>query len=296
MGFAPRAPLWKVDVVKAAPTSPPQPPKTEDRRRPSNPPREATPERIARPPPGNAEIRVPKAAELIAETLRRRIVLGELLAGDALPSEAEMMAQFHVSRASLREAFRILEAETLIEVKRGANGGARIKVPQDEAAAKSVGLLLQMRGATLKEVLQARLIIEPSLMRSLAEIRTEDDLRALREHLEWEEAHLADFNVFALATAELHRILVQRAGNVPLALMVGMLDDIFRRHVTHFVSRARPDQLELNKLALESHRVLYDMILHRNPDGAEASWRYHMHRVKDVVLSELGEATVLDLY
>jgi len=243
-----------------------------------------------------AEIRVPKAAELIAETLRRRIVLGELKAGDALPSEADMMTEFSVSRASLREAFRVLEAEALIEVKRGAHGGARIKLPKDETAAKSVGLLLQMRGATLKEVLQARLIIEPSLMRSLAEIRTDEDLEVLYKHLQWERDHLSDFKVFALATAELHQILVQRAGNVPLALMVGMLDDIFRRHVTHFVARARPDQLELNKAALDSHTVLVEMIAARNAEGAEAAWRYHMHRVKDIVLSELGEATVLDLY
>lgn len=262
----------------------------------NGPARDASlPARVTASPP-NREIRVPKTAELIAETIRRRIVLGELKAGDALPSEADMMVEFNVSRASLREAFRVLEAEALIEVKRGARGGARIRLPQDEAAARSVGLLLQMRGATLKEVLQARLIIEPSLMRSLAETRTDEDLAILRQHLELEAANLAEFSTFALATAELHRILVERAGNVTLGLMLGMLDDIFRRHVTHFVARARADQLELNRTALESHKVLYGMLEQRNPDGAEAAWRYHMHRVKDIVLSELGEATVLDLY
>ncbi|MCC7268521.1 MAG: FadR family transcriptional regulator [Caulobacteraceae bacterium] len=262
----------------------------------SAPIRDVQPVARAAPAAPNREIRVPKAAELIAETLRRRIVLGELKAGDALPSEADMMVEFNVSRASLREAFRVLEAETLIEVKRGARGGARIRLPQDEAAAKSVGLVLQMRGATLREVLQARLIIEPSLMRAFAETRTDEDLAVLRQHLDWEAANLAEFSTFALATAELHRILVERAGNVTLGLMLGMLDDIFRRHVTHFVARARADQLELNRAALESHKVLYGMLEQRNPDGAEAAWRYHMHRVKDIVLSELGGATVLDLY
>lgn len=274
----------------------PRPPEKRTASADGGPARDVSPSARAGSAAPNREIRVPKAAELIAETIRRRIVLGELKAGNALPSEADMMVEFNVSRASLREAFRVLEAEALIEVKRGARGGARIRLPQDEAAAKSVGLLLQMRGATLKEVLQARLIIEPSLMRSLAETRTDEDLAILRQHLEWEAANLAEFGVFALATAELHRILVERAGNVTLGLMLGMLDDIFRRHVTHFVARARPDQLELNRIALESHKVLYGMLEQRNPDGAEAAWRYHMHRVKDIVLSELGEATVLDLY
>ncbi len=241
-------------------------------------------------------IRVPKAAEIIAERLRRRIVLGELKAGDALPAEAEMMNEFSVSRSSLREAFRVLEAESLIEVKRGAGGGARIKLPRDEIAAKSVGLLLQIRGASLKEVLESRLIIEPPLMRTLAAHRTDEDLKALRAHLVRERDNIANFKVFALATAELHRILMQRAGNIVLALMTGMLDEIFRRHVTHFVARAREDQLELNHIALTNHTLLIDMIEARNAEAAEAVWRQHMQQLKDIVLGELGEASVLDLY
>ncbi len=241
-------------------------------------------------------IRVPKAAELISEKLRRRIVLGELKAGDALPSEADMMSEFNVSRSSLREAFRVLEAESLIEVKRGAHGGARIRLPSDEIAAKSIGSLLQIRGATLKEVLEARLIIEPPLMRALAESRTEDDLEALRAHLDRERENIENFNVFALATAELHRILMQQAGNTVLTLMTGMLDEIFRRHATHFVARAREDQLELNRTALANHTMLIEMINARNAEAAEAVWRQHMQRLKDIVLGELGEASILDLY
>ncbi len=247
-------------------------------------------------PKAQQSIRVPKAAELISEKLRRRIVLGDLKAGDALPSETEMMSEFNVSRASLREAFRVLEAEALIEVKRGARGGARIKLPSDEIAAKSIGLLLQIRGATLKEVLDARLIIEPPLMRDLANGRTDDDLKALRDHLAWEQKNISDFRVFALATAELHRILMQRAGNVVIALMTGMLDEIFRRHATHFVARARADQLELNNRALVNHTLLVDMIEARNAEAAEAVWRQHMQGLKEVLLEELGETTILDLY
>lgn len=241
-------------------------------------------------------IRVPKTAELIAEKLRRRIVLGELKAGDALPAEPEMMNEFNVSRSSLREAFRVLEAESLIEVKRGVHGGARIKLPKDEIAAKSIGLLLQIRGASLKEVLKARLIIEPPLMRELAETRSESCLEILREHLVYEAENIDEFKVFALATAELHRILMQQAGNVVLSLMTGMLDEIFRRHVTHFIAGARDDQLELNKVALTNHTLLIDMIEARNGEAAELVWRQHMQRLMDVVLGELGETSILDLY
>jgi len=241
-------------------------------------------------------IRVPKAAELIAEKLRRRIVLGELSPGDSLLSEAEMMVEFNVSRASLREAFRILEAESLIEVKRGAHGGARIRLPTDEAAAKTIGALLQIRGATLEEILEALLIIEPPLMNALASRRTNEDLAAFRAHLDHERRLLADFPRFGEATTELHRILAQRSKNVVLALVLGMLDEIFRRHSPYFVARARPDQLELNERGLANHVALIDMIAAGNGAAAEAVWRQHMQTVKQVVLSEMSGTTVLDLY
>ena len=51
---------------------------------------------------------VPKIAEVIAEGIRRQIVRQELVEGDTLPPEAELLEQFGISRPTLREAFRIL--------------------------------------------------------------------------------------------------------------------------------------------------------------------------------------------
>ncbi len=74
-------------------------------------------------------VRVPKTAELVAQHLRRLIVRGEIAEGESLPAEAELRAQFGVSRPILREAFRVLESESLIVVRRGARGGAIVRLP-----------------------------------------------------------------------------------------------------------------------------------------------------------------------
>ena len=71
-------------------------------------------------------VRVPKTAELVAGQIRRQIIRGDIEEGDALLPESELMSQFGVSRPTLREAFRILESESLITVTRGARGGARL--------------------------------------------------------------------------------------------------------------------------------------------------------------------------
>lgn len=75
------------------------------------------------------EIRVPKTAELVAAEIRGGILNGSLRPGDRLPAENSLMSRFGVSRPSLREALRLLEAEELIDIRRGAQGGAVVRRP-----------------------------------------------------------------------------------------------------------------------------------------------------------------------
>jgi len=246
--------------------------------------------------PEQSPVHVPKAAELIADSIRRQITLGKLREGEPLPAESKLMTQFGVSRPTLREAFRILETDGLILVRRGAGGGARVRLPQDSTAARTFGMLLQIRGATLQEVLQTRTIIEPPLASQLAINRTNADVETLRAHIALERESIEDFEKFGMATAMLHELLVKHAGNTVLALMVGMLDDIFRRHVRKFVARARADQLILNKRALANHTHLVERVEAFDAIGAETVWRRHMEQLCEIVTAELGKTTVLDLY
>src|ERR1700744_2579056 len=136
-------------------------------------------------------VRAPKAGELIATHLRRQIVRGELRPGETLPAESPLMEQYGVSRPTLREAFRILEAETFTSVPRGSAGGARVGAPDASVAARYVGLLLQMQGATINDVYEARMISEPPCARLLAEKRTDPDLAKLTQVVDELKAEVA---------------------------------------------------------------------------------------------------------
>jgi DNA-binding transcriptional MocR family regulator len=75
-------------------------------------------------------MRVPKAAEVVAANLRRQIVLGEVAAGDYLPSQAQLMRRFGVSRPTLREALahmrgRIIGPHPLGSTPREPSNGSR---------------------------------------------------------------------------------------------------------------------------------------------------------------------------
>ena len=92
-------------------------------------------------------LREPKMADRVAQVLRRMFVRGEIAEGTMLPSESELMERFGVSRPTLREAFRVLESEGLIEVHRGVRGGARVSRPQRQTLARYAGLIMEYEGS-----------------------------------------------------------------------------------------------------------------------------------------------------
>src|SRR3954454_1177452 len=76
-----------------------------------------------------APITVARASSSIADQIRAAIVGGRLNQGERLPPERELAEQFGVSRVTVRDALRALEAMGLIEVRVGARGGAYVTVP-----------------------------------------------------------------------------------------------------------------------------------------------------------------------
>jgi DNA-binding FadR family transcriptional regulator len=242
-------------------------------------------------------VRVPKAGAIIAEQIRRQIVTGDLREGDGFPPEATLMEQFDVSRPTLREAFRILESESLISVRRG-RGGARVRLPDIAVVSRNVGALLQLRRATISDVYESRVIIEPQLVARLAVSRTPENVRALRQALERQAAVLHDDERFVLATADFHRLLAELSSNQTLNLLTAMLDEILRLHATSAVEsqRDRFDQTELNKTALRAETKLVSLIEAGEAEKAETMWRRHLVAVGKVTLSQFGQTTVLDLY
>jgi DNA-binding FadR family transcriptional regulator len=91
----------------------------------------------------------------IADELRSLIVSGELSEGDSLGHEPDLVERFGVSRPSLREALRILEAEGLVTVVRGVRGGVVVHAPDQRMTARTAALVLQARNVPLADVFEA---------------------------------------------------------------------------------------------------------------------------------------------
>src|SRR5690349_12292270 len=124
---------------------------------------------MAEPRAGRSPVR--EKPQMIADELRALIVGGELSEGDSLGHEPDLVERFGVSRPSLREALRILEAEGLITVVRGALGGVVVHEPNERMTARTAALVLQARNVPLADVYDARTLIEPTAVRVVAGAR-----------------------------------------------------------------------------------------------------------------------------
>jgi len=249
-------------------------------------------------------IRAAKTGEMIAAYLRSRIVRGELAEGESLPSEVELMRQFDVSRPTLREAFRILETESLIAIKRGSRG-ARITAPKAEVAARYVGLLMQTSGTTLADVYEARSLIEPAAAALLAQRRTPQDLADLAMCIDELEALVssgrapADVAAWTRGAQRFHDLVMERAGNRTLAIQSMVLREVVETHLL-LATRDSADAVttvsRFSKL-IRSYRKLLALVQAGDDVGAQKHWQAHMEAAARALLpGPLKSATVLDLF
>ena len=241
-------------------------------------------------------LHVPKMAEVIVSRLRRQIVRGELTEGEALPSEHELQARFGVSRPTLREAFRILEAESLIAVRRGAHGGALVRVPTTEVAARYTAFVLEHRGTTLADLYEARIVIEPAAVGLLAAKRTDHDLFRLREALAEHDALVDQPHRSIRTHTAFHALLIELTGNRTLDVLAGMIQRIIERaNWKHVESDAGSlAHLQASHRGLRAHHRVVDFIEARDEVGSTGLWRKHLSEARDYLL-RADIKTVLDL-
>jgi len=236
-----------------------------------------------------SEGRGQKAASRIATYFRRAIVTGNLRPGDRLLSERELGEQFSVSRPTLREAMRLLETESLIEISRGQHGGAKVKSLDVSVTARQVGMFLQHEGTTLADVYQARAFLEPPAAGLLAAAPQRQVMDQLRQNVVEAKRALEqdDANALAEALSDFSEILIDKAGNNTLSLMCRLLRDIVRRQQKHLTvsTYSRKGVEKMHWLNIRAREKVIELIESGKSEEAERFWRLHLVESAKVSLS-----------
>ena len=162
------------------------------------------------------------------------ILSGHLKVGDKLPPQRELVEMFQTSRASLREALRVLEQKGLIDIKLGVSGGAVIKAVDTEPVTESLALLIQRGKVSLVELAEFREGVEGSVAALAARRATREEVRELRDLLETAREQVSrgvdGWEKFCEVDNAIHVAIANASGNAVYGFVLRIVHDNIQRY------------------------------------------------------------------
>jgi GntR family transcriptional regulator, transcriptional repressor for pyruvate dehydrogenase complex len=230
---------------------------------------------VAPPRTSTNRVVVPKAARIVADALRERILTNEVATGSHLPSAEDLLAEFGVSRATLREALNVLESEGLVRLRRGPGGGAIVTAPDGLAITRSLDSLLRFEGTTVEQVMEVRLVVDPLAARLAAVNATPDDLARLATSVEHQRRPdvVAAHELWFQENLHFHWAIAAASHN-PL---VRVLSESLHNIVLTGGMPVEFDESE-RRGSVADHAAIHERIAAHDPDGAAERVREHLER------------------
>lgn len=215
----------------------------------------------------------------VAEQLQAHI-LNQLKPGDMLPPERELVRRFGVSRSSIRDAIRSLEAVGLLEPRQGI--GTVVRDLSNEAVVTPVaGVLLQKQKA-INELLDVRMIIEPALARRAALHATPEQLAEMQAILDQQEQKVRRGEVATEEDSAFHYTIALAATNsVMLKLMHVLMDSLREMRERSLQVGGRQGK------SLAGHRRILAALKQGDAAAAEAAMRRHLSEIEKIILEML---------
>ena len=222
-------------------------------------------------------VSIGRISEVIVEQVRLLIRQGQLSAGDRLPSERELCERFGVSRVTVREALRVLEANGLVEIRVGARGGAFVTAPSSRLVGEGISDLITLASLTGVEVTEARMVFELGIVPLVCERATKEDIDALYEICDRSSAALEGDAYPLELSAEWHTRYAQAAHNRAVAMLVESLHG----PLIMSLERAREVAPMHGRHGVEEHRQLVDAIAKGSVKKATQLMRTHLERTAE---------------
>lgn len=237
-------------------------------------------------------IRSNKASDLIVSQIRKQILTGNLMPGDRLPSERLLMEDFNVSKQTLREALRVLEFLGLVEIKKGATGGACIAEIESQTALDILANYLYFKNLSMQNLSDVRKIIEPHAAAVAAKTMTDEELDELKRLIDSSKEHYTSGKVQEEPfnnELDFHCVIANSTKNPLLMLIVEFVESLMSDQKTTI-------KLDKPFLAsvIEAHERIYHAIANRDDELAQKEMARHISDVEDA-LEKLEKKAIGDI-
>jgi GntR family transcriptional repressor for pyruvate dehydrogenase complex len=215
-----------------------------------------------------------RVSQVIVEQIRLLLKEERLKPGDRLPSERELCVHFGVSRVTVREALRILEASGLVEIRVGARGGAFVTTPTSARVGAGLADLLSLSPLTAAEVTEARLVFELGIVPLIIERATEEDLAALRAMCDEHAEALEQGRYSMELSADFHVRVAACTHNAAIEMLV----QSFHGPLLMSLREAQTVEPLMGRRGSKEHRAFVDAVTERDLEAATATMRTHLER------------------
>lgn len=235
-----------------------------------------------------APVQTRRASDEIIGQIRGQLEQGRLKPGDRLPPERELAETFRVSRNTVREAVRTLENNGLLELRKGATGGAFVTDHGGMAIVSAFGDLFALGVFRPEHLAEARTIVGTSAARLACERASDEELAGLADCVERAVAagRSGDIETRSAANFEFHRLLAEASGNPILVILTEAISEINKR----FAERAGPPP---NRQILPSRKRLMKQLLARDAEGAVAEIAVQIKAVERFYSKAIGRRNAL---
>jgi GntR family transcriptional regulator, transcriptional repressor for pyruvate dehydrogenase complex len=220
-----------------------------------------------------------RVSQAIVEQVKLLLRQGRLKPGDRLPSERELCERFGVSRVTVREALRVLEAGGLIDIRVGARGGAFITSPTSQQIGEGLADLLNLSPLTAIDVTEARQVFELGIVPLVVDRATDEDIAALRDMVRVHQAALDRGEYVMSMSADFHVRVAACTHNPAIEMLV----QSFHGPLLMSLLTAQVVEPLMGHRGSEEHSAFVDAIASRDVEWARSIMREHLQRTADRV-------------
>jgi len=226
-----------------------------------------------------------RAYEVVLAAVEEQIITGKLRAGDRLPAERELATQLSVSRASVREAVRALEALGIVRsgVGQGPEGGTFLTSGSSSALTRLLRLHIGLATFPMPDAIEARVMLERWSARLAAQFASPVEVDAMR-------ATLAAMAVPGIGRAEFNELdtrfhvqIADAGHNRLVADMTTAIRDAMRTWIMHSFEEMEEFDEYVEELR-DQHAAVLEAISERRPLRAADRVEAHIRASYSVLL------------
>ena len=223
-----------------------------------------------------------RLADQIIERLASMIANGDFKPGEKLPSEIELMKSFGVGRSTIREALGALSLVGMVTARAGH--GTRVAVPSIDSQSKPIGFMLTVGRNKIRELVEARIIIELATVSLAAERATENDIKEIRHHQNYFKPPLKTGKKVIMEDLDFHTAIAKASHN---SVLVRFLSEL-RQPMKHWMEQKAKYDWGYEKV-YDQHTAIVDAIEDHDADRAKKAMRDHLESTGEKLVAAILE-------